>query len=45
MSVLVAITGRDCSKLIAALTKLLPNVMIYEWPECKNLSEVEFVLA
>jgi len=45
MSLLVAITGRDCSKLIAALTKLLPNVKIYEWPECKNLSEVEFVLA
>lgn len=45
MSVLVAITGRDCSKLIAELAQLLPGVTISQWPECENLAEVEFVLA
>lgn len=45
MSVLVAITGRDNTKLIARLTELLPNETIEEWPSCKNPSDVEFVLA
>lgn len=45
MSVLVAITGRDCSKIIAALVKLLPGVTISQWPDCDNLTDVEFVIA
>jgi len=45
MSVLVAITGRDCSKLITELEALLPNVTISEWPNCSEPAEVEFVLA
>lgn len=45
MSVLVAITGRDNTKLIAKLKELLPNEEIIQWPECKKLNNVEFVLA
>lgn len=45
MSVLVAISGRDNTKLITRLTELLPNDTIEQWPSCKNPSAVEFVLA
>ena len=45
MSVLVAISGRDCSKIITALATKLPGVKISQWPDCDNLEDVEFVLA
>ncbi|MFU2509579.1 2-hydroxyacid dehydrogenase [Pseudoalteromonas sp. ASV78] len=45
MSVLVAISGRDCSKIITALAAKLPDVKISQWPDCDNLEDVEFVLA
>ncbi|CAM3813897.1 MULTISPECIES: 2-hydroxyacid dehydrogenase [Pseudoalteromonas] len=45
MHVLVAITGRDCSKIIAALAARLPDITISQWPNCENLTEVEFVIA
>ena len=45
MHVLVAISGRDCSKIIATLTAKLPNVTISQWPDCENLTDVEFVIA
>ncbi|MGO2010666.1 MAG: 2-hydroxyacid dehydrogenase [Pseudoalteromonas sp.] len=45
MTVLVAITGRDCSKLMTELAQLLPSTTISQWPECENLTKIEFVLA
>jgi glyoxylate/hydroxypyruvate reductase len=45
MSVLVAITGRDNTKLIAKLNELLPNETIEQWPQCKHPNKVKFVLA
>ena len=45
MSVLVAITGRDNTKLITKLQQRLPNTLIEQWPACKNVEGVEFVLA
>lgn len=45
MSILVAILGRDNAKLVAQLQAGLPNISIQEWPNCKYLDEVEFVLA
>ncbi|MEM5550003.1 glyoxylate/hydroxypyruvate reductase A [Pseudoalteromonas neustonica] len=45
MSVLVAISGRDCSKIMTALEAKLPDVKISQWPHCDNLNDIEFVLA
>jgi len=45
MSVLIAITQRDNSKLIAKLKAELPNMRIEEWPHCQDLNNIEFVLA
>ena len=45
MSVLVCVIGRNNDKLLAELSAQLPNVKIYEWPHCENLTEIEFVLA
>ncbi|WP_165721323.1 MULTISPECIES: glyoxylate/hydroxypyruvate reductase A [unclassified Pseudoalteromonas] len=45
MSVLVAITGRDNTKLITKLQERLPNTLIEQWPDCKNAHDVDFVLA
>tara|TARA_B100000929_G_scaffold290332_1_gene283582 strand:+ start:2995 stop:3927 length:933 start_codon:yes stop_codon:yes gene_type:complete len=45
MILLVAITGRDCSQLIAKLQALLPEVKVQLWSECTDYEAVEFVLA
>jgi glyoxylate/hydroxypyruvate reductase A len=45
MSVLVAITGRDNTKLITKLQERLPNTLIEQWPDCENVNDVDFVLA
>ena len=45
MSVLICVIGRNNDKLLAELSAQLPNVKIYEWPHCENLTEIEFVLA
>ena len=45
MSVLVAITGRDNTKLIAQLQARLPSTKIQQWPDCNNLEAIDFVLA
>ncbi|WP_166419992.1 glyoxylate/hydroxypyruvate reductase A [Pseudoalteromonas sp. Z1A8] len=45
MSVLVAITGRDNTKLITKLQERLPNTLLEQWPDCKNANNVDFVLA
>jgi len=45
MSVLVAITGRDNTKLIAKMKSRLPSIRIEELDDCQNLESVEFVLA
>lgn len=45
MTVLVCVTGRDNSKLLAELRALLPNVKVTQWPDCDDLASVEFVLA
>ncbi|KTF19718.1 2-hydroxyacid dehydrogenase [Pseudoalteromonas sp. 10-33] len=45
MSVLVAITGRDNTKLIAQLQARLPSTKIQQWPDCNNLETIDFVLA
>jgi glyoxylate/hydroxypyruvate reductase A len=45
MSVLIAITGRDNTKLIAQLHARLPNTCIEQWPHCQNLDSISFVLA
>ncbi|WP_405599625.1 MULTISPECIES: 2-hydroxyacid dehydrogenase [unclassified Pseudoalteromonas] len=45
MSVLIAITGRDNTKLMAQLQACLPTLRIEQWPECQNLNDVDFVLA
>jgi len=45
MSVLVAITGRDNTKLITKLQERLPNILIEQWPDCENVNNVDFVLA
>lgn len=45
MILLVAVTGRDCSQLIARLQALLPEVDVQLWSECSNYEAVEFVLA
>ncbi|ALQ54272.1 Dehydrogenase [Pseudoalteromonas issachenkonii] len=45
MSVLVAITGRDNTKLIAKMKSRLPSIRIEELNDCQNLESVEFVLA
>ena len=45
MSVLVAITGRDNTKLMAQLQARLPAIRIEEWPDCLNVEDINFVLA
>lgn len=45
MSVLVAITGRDNTKLMAQLQQRLPDIRIELWPDCLNLDDINFVLA
>lgn len=45
MSVLVAITGRDNTKLIAKMQSQLPNIQIEQLDDCKDFAGVEFVLA
>ncbi|MCO7186960.1 MULTISPECIES: glyoxylate/hydroxypyruvate reductase A [unclassified Pseudoalteromonas] len=45
MALLVCVTGRDNSKLMAGLREHLPGVDVREWPEGGNLAEIEFVLA
>jgi len=45
MILLVAVTGRDCSQLIARLQALLPEVDVQLWSECTDYEAVEFVLA
>ncbi|KTD98852.1 MULTISPECIES: glyoxylate/hydroxypyruvate reductase A [unclassified Pseudoalteromonas] len=45
MSVLVAITGRDNTKLIEQLQARLPSTQIQQWPDCNNLESIDFVLA
>jgi glyoxylate/hydroxypyruvate reductase A len=45
MSVLVAITGRDNTKLIEQLQVRLPSTQIQQWPDCNNLESIDFVLA
>ncbi|MBQ4877446.1 2-hydroxyacid dehydrogenase [Pseudoalteromonas luteoviolacea] len=44
MSVLVCITGRNNEKLMAKLQVALPDVNLQLWPECDDLSGIEFVL-
>ncbi|OHU86771.1 MULTISPECIES: 2-hydroxyacid dehydrogenase [Pseudoalteromonas] len=45
MSLLVCVTKRDNTKLLAKLRALLPGVEINEWPHCSALERVRFVLA
>ncbi|KNC67973.1 2-hydroxyacid dehydrogenase [Pseudoalteromonas ardens] len=45
MALLVCVTGRDNSKLIAGLRESLPDTDIREWPQTGDLAEIEFVLA
>ncbi|GAB0110412.1 2-hydroxyacid dehydrogenase [Pseudoalteromonas distincta] len=45
MSILIAITGRDNTKLITKLQERLPSTLIEQWPDCKNVNNVDFVLA
>lgn len=45
MHLLIAISNRDCSKLIKALEAKLPGVIISQWPECNHLAEIECVVA
>jgi glyoxylate/hydroxypyruvate reductase A len=45
MSVLIAIMGRDNTQLITQLQGLLPNELIEQWPDCRDLNTIEFVLA
>jgi len=45
MSLLVAVTGRNNSKLLDKLTALLPNESIIELDQDANFDSVEFVLA
>ncbi|WP_105167728.1 2-hydroxyacid dehydrogenase [Pseudoalteromonas sp. T1lg23B] len=45
MSLLVCVTRRDNTKLLAKLRSLLPDVEINEWPHCSALDRVRFVLA
>jgi glyoxylate/hydroxypyruvate reductase A len=45
MSVLVAITGRDNTKLIAKMQSQLPNIQIEQLDDCQDFASVEFVLA
>jgi glyoxylate/hydroxypyruvate reductase A len=45
MSVLVAITGRDNTKLIAKMQSQLPSIRIEQLDDCQDFSSVEFVLA
>lgn len=45
MHLLIAISNRDCTKLINTLQKHLPDVEISQWPSCSNLDTVEFVVA
>jgi len=45
MSLLVAVSGRNNTKLIAKLTTLLPEQKIIEWREGIEMQDVEFVLA
>jgi len=45
MHLLLAISNRDCTKLISTLKKNLPGVVISQWPECDHPEEVEFVVA
>ncbi len=45
MSVLVAITGRDNTKLIEQLQARLPSTQIQQWPDCNDLESIDFVLA
>ena len=45
MHLLLAISNRDCTKLLSALQESLPGVVISQWPECNNPEEVEFVVA
>ena len=39
---LVAITGRDCSQLIAKLQALLQKVKVQLWSRCTDYEAVEF---
>ncbi|WP_261594241.1 2-hydroxyacid dehydrogenase [Pseudoalteromonas holothuriae] len=45
MSLLVCVMQRNNEKLLSRLKSLLPSVEIYEWPNCPDLGQVEFVLA
>ncbi|WP_404340677.1 2-hydroxyacid dehydrogenase [Pseudoalteromonas mariniglutinosa] len=45
MILLVAITGRDCTQLIAQLQTLLPDIDVQLWSECDDYNRVQFVLA
>jgi glyoxylate/hydroxypyruvate reductase len=45
MSVLVAIADRDNSKLVAQLQARLPDIVIEQYSQCTDFSNVEFVLA
>ncbi|CAM4254208.1 2-hydroxyacid dehydrogenase [Pseudoalteromonas byunsanensis] len=45
MSLLVCVTRRDNTKLLAKLRSLLPDIEINEWPHCSAPHQVRFVLA
>lgn len=45
MSILVAISDRDNTKLIEKMQCRLPHELIEQWPQCENLEQVKFVLA
>ena len=45
MHLLIAISNRDCTKLVNTLQTYLPDVEISLWPHCRNLHTVEFVVA
>ncbi|KTF16300.1 2-hydroxyacid dehydrogenase [Pseudoalteromonas sp. H105] len=45
MHLLLAISNRDCTKLISALKENLPGVVISQWPECDQPEDIEFVVA
>lgn len=45
MHLLIAISNRDCTKLVNTLQAYLPGVEISLWPDCRNLHTVEFVVA
>ena len=45
MAILVCVSGRDNSKLMQQLRAYLPEVEIFEWPNCDKLNDINFVLA